>query len=149
MASFTRVHGDARPVVNLDSKEGFKNNDIPSTFSDSSGIAINLAGPKLDLFSIRLDNNTSPVDPVDQMGTGGAIEAVLNLIQQLATVHMYQVDDDYDNTRSQLSVAIYPTGAWTRSDLEDAIQTLGTVNGYDMSSADVESSRNFKLDFFC
>jgi hypothetical protein len=27
MASFTRVHGDARPVVNLDSKEGFKNTD--------------------------------------------------------------------------------------------------------------------------
>lgn len=144
MASFTRVHGDARPVVNLDSKEGFKGTD--NVFSDSSGIAINLAGPKLDLFSIRLDDGESPVN---QMGTGGAIEAVLNLIQQLATVHMYQVDDDYDATRSQLSVAIYPTSAWTRSDLEDAIRALGTVNGYDMSSADVESNSNFRLDFFC
>ena len=146
MASFNRVHGDARPVVNLDSKQGFKGDTADNEFADATGIAINLAGPKLDLFSIRLDNNTSPVD---QMGTGGAIEAVLNLIQQLATVHMYQVDDDYDATRSQLSVAIYPTSAWTRSDLEDAIRALGTVNGYDMSSADVESNSNFRLDFFC
>jgi hypothetical protein len=148
MASFTRVHGDARPVVNLDSKEGFKGTD--NVFSDGTGIAINLEGPKLDLFSISLDSNTSPVDPeeLDQMGTGGAIEAVLNLIQQLATVHMYQVDDD-TGTSSQLSVAIYPTGAWTENTLQTAIRNLGTVNTYDMSSADVESNSNFKLDFFC
>jgi hypothetical protein len=144
MAFFTRVHGDARPVVNLDSKEGFKNNDIPSTFSDSTGIPINPAGPKLDFFSIVLDENTSPIN---QMGTGGAVQAVLNCVGQLATVHMYQVDDVTGLGDAQLSLAIYPTGAWSRSDLSDAIEGLGTVNGYDLSVARVELQSGFRLTF--
>jgi hypothetical protein len=141
MAEFTRVHGDARPVVNLDSKEGFKNTD--NTFSDSTGIPINLAGPKLDFFSITLNYSNSPDG---QMGTGGAIEAVIKTVQQLATVHMYQVDDLTPGSSAQLSLAVYPTAAWTAGDLEDQIQALGTVNGYNMSSSDVEG-HGFRLWF--
>jgi hypothetical protein len=138
MAEFTRVHGDARPVVNLDSKQGFKNTD--NTFSASTGIAINPAGPKLDFFCIDFDTGS----PVNQMGTGGAIQAVLTCIGQLATVHMYQVNDT--TNANQMSVAIYPTGAWARADLEDAIEGLGTVNGYDMSGAMVVNN-GFNLAF--
>ena len=142
MASFDRVNGDVRPVVNLDSKEGFKNTD--NTFSNATGIPVNPAGPKLDFFSIRLNSGESPVD---QMGTGGAVEAVLKCVGQLATVHMYQVDDT-DGTNAQLSLAIYPASAWSRSGLQDALEGLGTVNGYDMSYTNVEA-HGFKLDFYC
>lgn len=142
MAEFTRVHGDARPVVNLDSSQGFKNTN--NTFSDSTGIPINLAGPKLDFFSITLNYSDSPAA---QMGTGGAIEAVIKTVQQLATVHMYQVDDLTPGSSAQLSLAVYPTGAWDTSTLETAIRDLDTVNGYDMSSTDVEG-HGFRLYFF-
>lgn len=142
MASFDRVNGDVRPVVNLDSKEGFKNTD--NTFSDATQIAINLAGPKLDFFSIVLD---SDVSPVDQMGTGGAVEAVLKCVGQLATVHMYQVDDVTGFGDAQLSLAIYPAGAWSRGDLSNAIEGLGTVNGYDLTDTRVEAQSGFRLTF--
>ena len=142
MAGFNKVHGDARPVVNLDSKEGFKGTD--NTFSDATQIAINSAGPKLDFFSIVLDSDESPAD---QMGTGGAIEAVLNCVGQLATVHIYQVDDVTGLDDAQLSLAIYPAGAWTSGDLQDAIEGLGTVNGYDLSDARAETQSGFRLTF--
>lgn len=142
MASFNKVHGDARPVVNLDSKQGFKNDD--NTFSDATGIPVNPAGPKLDFFSIVLDSDTSPIN---QMGTGGAIEAVLNCVGQLATVHMYQVDDVTGFGDAQLSLAIYPAGAWERSALSDALEGLGTVNGYDLSDTHVENQSGFRLTY--
>lgn len=142
MAYFTRTHGDARPVVNLDSDQGFKGTD--NTFSDSTGIPINPAGPKLDFFSIVLDSDTSPVN---QMGNGGAIEAVIKTVQQLATVHMYQVDDVTGLGDAQLSLAIYPTSAWTRSALQAAIEGLGTVNTYDLTDSRVELQSGFRLTF--
>jgi len=138
MAGFNKVHGDARPVVNLDSKEGFKGTD--NTFSNATGIAVNPAGPKLDFFCIDFGTGS----PVNQMGTSGAIEAVLTCIGQLATVHMYQVNDTTDE--NQMSVAVYPTGAWTVGTLETAIGGLGTVNTYDMSGARVVDN-GFKLVF--
>jgi hypothetical protein len=134
MAYFTRVHGDSKPSVNFDIKEA----------GDTTGVPINPAGPKLDFFSIVLDENTSPIN---QMGTGGAIEAVLNCVGQLATVHMYQVDDKTGLGDAQLSLAIYPAGAWSRGDLSDAIEGLGTVNGYDLSVAYVEQQSGFRLTF--
>ena len=134
MASFTRVHGDSKPSVNFDIKEA----------GDTTGVPINPAGPKLDFFSIVLDSDTSPIT---QMGTGGAIEAVLRCVGQLATVHMYQVDDETGFNDAQLSLAIYPAGAWDRGDLQDEIEGLGTVNGYDLSDARVELQSGFRLTF--
>jgi hypothetical protein len=134
MAFFTRVHGDVKPTVNFDIKES----------GDTTGLPINPAGPKLDFFSIVLDENTSPIN---QMGVGGAVQAVLTCVGQLATVHMYQVDDVTGLGDAQLSLAIYPTGAWSRSDLSDAIEGLGTVNGYDLSVARVELQSGFRLTF--
>lgn len=135
MAQFSRVHGDVNPIVNFDRKDGGAS--VTST-------PINPAGPKLDFFSIVLDSDTSPVN---QMGTGGAIQAVLTCVGQLATVHMYQVDDVTGLGDAQLSLAIYPTGAWSRSALQDAIEGLGTVNAYDLSDTRVELQSGFRLTF--
>jgi hypothetical protein len=136
MAFFTRVHGDVKPTVNFDIKES----------GDTTGVPINPAGPKLDFFSIVLDQNTSPVN---QMGTNGAVQAVLNYIGQLATVHMYQVDDatGLGEADAQLSLAIYPAGAWTETALQEGIEGLGTVNGYDLTDARVEIGNGFRLFF--
>lgn len=120
MAYFDRVHGDANPLVNV---------DIRDSGANKTGVPVNIAGPKLDFFGISLNGN-----PSSQMGTGGAIEAVIKCIQQLAVVYIYQVEDD---TSSNFSVAVYPTGAWDNSSLETAIRELGTVNGFDLSDASV------------
>ena len=54
---------------------------------------------------------------------------------------LYQVEGD---TSGQVSVAVYPTGAWTTSTLQTALQGLGTVNGADMSGT-VVTNGAFKL----
>lgn len=135
MAQFNRVHGDSLPLANM---------DIPEGEYASTGVPINLAGPKLDFFSITLNYGDSPAS---QMGTNGAIEAVIKTVQQLATVHIYQVDDVTPGTQAQLSLAVYPASAWNTGSLENAIRSLGTVNSYDMSSTDVEG-HGFRLYFY-
>lgn len=130
MAFFTRVHGDVKPTVNFDIKES----------GDTTGVPINPAGPKLDFFCIDFDTGS----PVNQMGTGGAIQAVLTCIGQLATVHMYQINDTTNS--NQMNIAVYPTAAWTAGTLQAAIRGLGTVNTYDLSDAMVVNN-GFNLAF--
>ena len=127
MAIQTRVHGDTKPVFAIDQLNG--------AGGETTGVAVQIAGPKLEFFSIDLGSDAS-----SQMGTGGAIEAVIKCVTQLATTHFYQVDGDL------LSIATYPVAAWSTGDLEDAIRELGTVNGYSLSSAQVQNA-GFRLYF--
>jgi len=127
MAYFTRTHGDSKPVFQSDTL------DPTYTSPAASGTPVNIAGPHLEFFTIDLGASAT-----GQLGTGGAVEAAIKTIQQLATVYMYQLDSD------KLSVAMYPVGAWgTAADgtagynLTAAITALGTVNGYDLSGAAV------------
>jgi hypothetical protein len=124
MAGFSKAHGDSLPVVNV---------DIPEGGYTSVDTVINLAGPKLDFFSINLDADAS-----GELGTGGAIESVISTINQLATVYMYQISQGA-NDGEVMSLAVYPTGAWTASDLQTAIRDLGTVSGFDLSLVNVEN----------
>ena len=53
---------------------------------------------------------------------------------------MYQVEGD---TTGQISVAVYPKGAWTTSSLQSAIRALGTTvggNNVDVSGSTISSS---------
>jgi hypothetical protein len=43
-----------------------------------------------------------------------------------------------------MSIAVYPTAAWTAADLQTAIRAIGTVDGYDLSGANVTNT-GFKL----
>jgi len=122
MAGFTRSNGDSLGVVNV---------DIQDAAQASVDTPINVAGPKLDFFSIDLEADAS-----GELGTNGAIEAVLKTVQQLAVVYVYQLSED----ARIMSLAVYPTGAWAAEDLEDAIQDLGTVDGFDLSGVDVENN---------
>ena len=133
MAYFDRVHGDSKPV--------FQSDTLDPTYSNptATGTPVNPFGPHLDFFGISLNNGSL----VDQMGTGGAVEAVLKCIQQLATVAIYQAEDDNSNN---LSVAVYPVGAWDTGTLSSAIVALGTVNGFDLTNVDVYND-GFRLWF--
>ena len=132
MAGFSRANGDVNGVVNV---------DIQDAAQTSVGVPINVAGPKLDFFSIDLGGNIS-----SQLGTGGAIEAVINCIQQKAVVYVYQATG---NDNQVLSVAVYPVGAWTTSDLYDAIDAMGTVNGFNLSGIDSVENNGLNLENYC
>ncbi len=136
MAEFTRTHGNAQQVFHIDTNNGA----LSGALAESA--PVNLQGPKLDFFKILIDDG-SAVDLQAQVGTGLGVEAILKDIQQTSTVAVYQVEDD---TSGQISVGIYPTGAYTNATLQTSIRTLTAAgsNSVDCSSSTVTDS-GFKL----
>jgi hypothetical protein len=136
MAEFTRTHGNAQQVFHIDTNNGA----LSGALAESA--PVNLQGPKLDFFKILIDDG-SAVDLQAEVGTGLAVEAILENIQQTSTVAVYQVEDD---TSGQISVGIYPTGAYTASTLQTSIRTLTAAgsNSVDCSSSTVTTG-GFKL----
>ena len=136
MAEFTRTHGNAQQVFHIDTNNGA----LSGALTESA--PVNLAGPKLDFFKILIDDG-SAVDLQAEVGTGLAVEAILKDIQQTSTVAVYQVEDD---TSGQISVGIYPTGAYTNATLQTQIRLLTAAgsNSVDCSSSAVTTA-GFKL----
>jgi hypothetical protein len=136
MAEFTRTHGNAQQVFHIDTNNGA----LSGALAESA--PVNLQGPKLDFFKLLIDDG-SAVDLQAEVGTGLAVEAILENIQQTSTVAVYQVEDD---TSGQISVGIYPTGAYTASTLQTSIRTLTAAgsNSVDCSSSTVTTG-GFKL----
>lgn len=126
MAYYAPVNGDAQPVFNIDVQNGPV---APST--STSGTPVNFTGPKLDFFQITCANTNATLQ-----GVNGYVSNVIRAIQQTSTVAMYQVDG------AQISVAVFPTGAFTAATILAAAQTANAagVNGAS-SSTDV----GFKL----
>lgn len=138
MAYFTRTHGNAQQVFHIDTDDGSLSGALAT-----SG-AVNVTGPKLDFFKIIVENvSNAAQDLQSQVGTGLAVEAIIQNIQQTAGVYIYQVEDD---TTGQISVALYPTGAYTTATLQASIRTLTAAGSGDIdcSGSDVTSG-NFKL----
>jgi len=98
-------------------------------------------GPELDFFKIIATNGSSEVlDIRAELEVGESIEAIMTAIQTKANIAMYQVEGD---TSGQVSVAVYPTAAWTASTLQVAIRALGASvggNTIDLSGSAVTSS---------
>lgn len=75
----------------------------------TTGTPVQPQGPKLDFFTVTLT------------GTAPAFAAqILTVVQQLATIHMYEVYDV--NT---ITLALYGTGAWTAADIDTALASAG------------------------
>lgn len=135
MAFITRAHGDAKPVFATDIGNG--------SGSATTGVTVMLSGPKLDFFGFDLGG-----DPAAQMDPKEAIEAVLQVVTSVATIHFYQVEASASPTN--MSVAVYQSSSCTASSLQTAIRALGTVGaqgtdpGYDLSGATV-TNVGFKL----
>ena len=132
MAGFTRTHGDAQPVFAMDVQNGPV---APSTAAD--GTTTNFIGPAMDFFGFDLG-----AAPTTQLGVDEMVAQVMVSIEQLATVMMYSVSATASVTN--MSVAVYPVGAYTAAALQTQIRALGTVNGYDLSGA-VVTNVGFRL----
>ena len=138
MAYFTRTHGNAQQVFHIDTDLGSLSGALAT-----SG-AVNVTGPKLDFFKIIVENvSNAAQDLQSQVGTGLAVEAIIQNIQQIAGVYIYQVEDD---STGQISIATYPTGAYTTATLQASVRTLTAAGSGDIdcSGSDVTSG-NFKL----
>jgi len=125
MAGFTRTHGDAQPVFAMDVQNGPV---ASSTAAD--GTTTNFIGPAMDFFGFDLG-----AAPTTQLGVDEMVAQVMVSIEQLSTVMMYSVSATANVTN--MSVAVYPVGAYTAAALQTQIRALGTVNGYDLSGATV------------
>jgi hypothetical protein len=125
MAGFTRTHGDAQPVFAMDVQNGPV---ASSTAAD--GTTTNFIGPAMDFFGFDLG-----AAPTTQLGVDEMVAQVMVSIEQLGTVMMYSVAATANVTN--MSVAVYPVGAYTAATLQTQIRALGTVNGYDLSGATV------------
>ena len=125
MAYITPVNGDVQPVFAIDVQNG------PVAASTStSGTPVNLAGPKLDFFSVTANTSVAT-----QQGVQEYVANVIQAIQQTATVAMYQVDG------TLISFGVYPTGAFANSTAFLSAANI-TYTGYQLNSA---AAVGFKL----
>jgi hypothetical protein len=131
MASIPLVSGGSQPVFATDVLNG-PQLAANATYAPA-GTPTNFMGPKLDFFGVDLG-----ADPSGQAGVNGAIQTILQTIQQTATIAIYQVAATGNATN--LSLAVYPTAAYTAATLQATIQALGANvagTGYDASGATV------------
>ena len=131
MASIPLVSGGSQPVFATDTLNGPQL--AANTTYAPAGTPTNFAGPAYDFFGVDLG-----ADPSGQAGVNGAIQFILQNIQQVATVAMYQVAATGNATN--LSLAVYPLSAWTAATLQASIRALGANvggSGYDATGATV------------
>ena len=95
----------------------------------------------LDFFKIIQQDVSGDVNDIrNELDAGESVEEMFKAIQTKANIEMYQVEGD---TTGQISVAVYPKGAWTTTTLQAAIRALGTTvggNNVDVSGSSVSSS---------
>jgi hypothetical protein len=152
MAYFPPFNGDSQPVFALDINNGAQTGAI------TSAALVQMDGPKLDFFKILVKNGSdAAIDLRGQLGSysggvfnPGAVNQINSAIQQTATIAKYQVEAD---TSGQISIAVYPAGAYTAASLQTALRALGnvqvtssngTVAGVDVAGT-VVTTAGFKL----
>lgn len=106
MAQITKTNGTAQPVFHID-----VNNGSIAGATETAATPVNFTGPKLDFFQLTCANTNATLQ-----GTNGFVSNVLQAIQQTSTVAFYQVDG------VQISVAVFPTGAFTDATILTAAQ---------------------------
>jgi hypothetical protein len=119
MAFFARANGDAQPVFALDVQNGPV---APSTATAAT--PVQPQGPKLEFFRFVAANTMA-----SQQGVNQFVANALQAIQQTATVAMYQVD------ATQLSVAVYPVGAFANTTVALAAANVAGVAGTNQFSS--------------
>ena len=118
MAEITRTNGNVK---------GQGSGGITGAISGDELVILN--GPDLDFFKIIQQDVSGDVNDIrNELDAGESVEKML------------QVEGD---TTGQISVAVYPKGAWTTSTLQAAIRALGTTvggNNVDVTGSSVSSS---------
>ena len=130
MAEITRTHGGAFGVVAND-------RGASGSGAIAADEAVILNGPQLDFFKIIVKDVSGNVEDIrNELDAGEGVEAILRHIALLANIEMYQVEGD---TTGQISVALYPKGAYTATTLQTAVRTLTAAgsNNLDASTSDI------------
>lgn len=127
MAIVTKVHGDSQPVFALDTQNG---KIAPS--ASTAGVPVQPQGPKLDFFQVTCANSNATLQ-----GINSYVANVVTVVQQTATVAMYQVDG------TQISFAVYPTGAFANAAAFLAVAQEADAAG--VNSASSATGVGFKL----
>ena len=131
MAEITRTHGSAFGVVNQD-------RGASGSGAISADETVILNGPQLDFFKIIVKDVSGNVEDLrNELDPAEGVTAIFDKITNGgANIEMYQIEGD--NT-GQISIALYPAGAYTASTLQTAIRTLTAAGGnnLDCSSSDV------------
>ena len=137
MASIPLVSGGSQPVFAIDTLNGPQL--AANTTYAPAGVPTNFAGPALEFYGVDLG-----ADPSGQAGVNGAIQYILQAIQQTSTVAIYQVAATGNATN--LSLATYPVGAFGDNQANSAIalqaiiRSLGSNvggTGYSVAAANV------------
>lgn len=130
MAEITRTNGNVK---------GQGSGGITGAISGDELVILN--GPDLDFFKIIQQDVSGDVNDIrNELDAGESVEKMLQEVTTKANIEMYQVEGD---TTGQISVAVYPKGAWTTATLQVAIRALGTTvggNNVDVSGSSVTSS---------
>lgn len=116
MAQFTRVNGDFKPVLHLDSAS-YTNTGVNTI---TSAATVQPQGPKLAFGTITFTGAATP--------SGADLAKTFQIIQQLATVYMYEFTEVGDNSDT-LAVAIYPVDAWDFTNGGDLDAALSAATG--------------------
>jgi len=107
MAQFTRVNGDLKQVMWIDAPD-YTNTGVNAV---SSALTVQPQGPKLDFFTITAAGAL----------TGTEVNTIMQTVQQLATVMIYEYTDAAADT---IALALYPTGAYTAATLKTAVDAV-------------------------
>jgi hypothetical protein len=128
MADVTRVNGNAKA-----------HGSAAGAISADELVILN--GPELDFFKIIVQDVSGDVADIrNELDAAESVVAIMQAIETKGNVEMYQVEGD---TTGQISVAVYPAGAWTTSTLQTAIRALGAAvggNSVDVSGSTVTTS---------
>tara|TARA_R110000796_G_scaffold2765_1_gene10600 strand:- start:36 stop:464 length:429 start_codon:yes stop_codon:yes gene_type:complete len=130
MAEITRTNGSAFGVVAHD-------RSTSGSGAISADEAVIANGPQLDFFKIIVKDVSGNVEDIrNELDAGEGVEAILNEIGKKANIEMYQVEGD---TTGQISIAVFPSGAFTATTLQTAIRTLSAAgsNNLDATTSDV------------
>ena len=132
MAQFTKVNGTTQPVFALDVANG----SIAGTANVAAQGPVMLSGPQLQFFSLTANAALTNAGNVN-----GYLNNVLQAVQQTSTIAFYQAGA----TQGTISLAIYPSGAFTTTTLVTAAQTANMTGGLGLGipTANVSATASF------
>ena len=135
MAQITKVNGTTQPVFAIDVQNG----TIANTANIAAQGPVQMAGPKLEFFSLTANSALSASGAANATGY---INNVLQAIQQTATIAMYQVTP---SAPAVLNIAVYPVGAYTTATLGAAAQAANATGGLNIGipTANVAGAATF------
>ena len=132
MAQFTKVNGTTQPVFALDVANG----SIAGTANVAAQGPVQIAGPKLDFFTLTANTALTSAGNVN-----GYLNNVLQAVQQNGVIAMYQAGA----VAGVINLAIYPAGAYTTATIVTAAQTANATGGLNIGipTGNVAASATF------